>query len=289
MLWVGVELWRSRLPAVPEPIGVKELLYALDQVISEPTQMDEASLTLSRTDEDAVGPIAVDLLDSAGWVRLGLSPRQAGSAVRYRNAVGGIITRDVLRRMRVLPTGWLAQHDGRLVFPSREGPLSPERATEQSAAKHQLKTVQVEDQPRGGVSESRVDLNQADSLELMAIRGVGPWVAGRVLTARRNWGGFSRVQQLEEALGWDSLAHVLMVHFKCAPGQVQKKCVGQLDAQSWSQLPGVGVKKGQVIARYVKHHGADLETLIECLALDSIQWENILPHLKTCTQDDTAH
>ena len=61
MLWVGVELWRSRLPAVPEPIGVKELLYALDQVISEPTQMDEASLTLSRTDEDAVGPIAVDL------------------------------------------------------------------------------------------------------------------------------------------------------------------------------------------------------------------------------------
>ena len=61
-----------------EPIGVTELLEAL-WWLPGPEQLSR------RTGQRGFpGPIDVDRLDSAGWVGLGLSPRQAASAMRYR-------------------------------------------------------------------------------------------------------------------------------------------------------------------------------------------------------------
>ena len=76
-----MEAWWA---AVREPIGVTELLEAL-WWLPGPEEALEAGLV----NAVPTAPIEVDRLDSAGWVGLGLSPRQAASAMRYRQAVGG--------------------------------------------------------------------------------------------------------------------------------------------------------------------------------------------------------
>ena len=65
LIWGGVERWRAGLPDAPLPIGPTQLLAALDRWPGP-----------DWTAETPTGPIEVDALDSAGWVGLGLSPRQ---------------------------------------------------------------------------------------------------------------------------------------------------------------------------------------------------------------------
>lgn len=289
MVWVGVELWRVTLPAGPEPVDVESLLWALEQWPSEQIVATSHGQAF-REEDDAFAPIAVDLLDSAGWVNVGFSARQAQSAIRYRNAVGGFTSMDELRKMRVLPKGWLPQHESRLVFPTPS--VAPSEMLEvKNSKRYNVRRRNPEEeksQPFEG-RKSLVDLNRADSLTLLAIHGVGPWVAGKILKARRDWGGFSHVNQLELALGWDSMANALSGRFVCFPEQVQKHCIGDLSALEWSLLPGVGEKRGLVISRYVANHGAQLASLRGCMALDSGGWANILPHLEECVPPDAAH
>ena len=256
----------------PEPLRVEELLFALDWMPSASPQMADHPAPS--------GPIDVDGLDSAGWVRWGLSPRQAASAVRYRKAVGGFTHRAVLARMRVLPDGWLERHEENLVFPNSRQPAREEapEAGPPTTAAHAASAVSRSNSP-AKPAVMPVDLNHADSLDLLAIRGVGPWVAGRILKARRRWGGFHSTDQLGMALGWDSLATALAPKFHCRAEDVQRRCPDTLDAAGWSALPGIRWAAGEVLARTVRHHGHSLAVLEQSGVLDSTGWARIWPYL----------
>ena len=296
--WSGVELWRAQWKFTPEPIGVEVLLHALEALPSVPNEPVGSRLDLLSPNPPGAdaAPILVESLDSAAWVSLGLSPRQAASAIRYHNAVGGITRPDILERMRVLPEGWMEIHRHRLVFPHVDVPLS--NGAVQGSHSGPAPVLL----PRSGSGEltthpmgsdfnpaDRIDLNLADSLELLSIRGVGPWVTARILKSRRQWGGFSDTLQLKQALGWDSLALALMGRFKCSPEHVQRLCAETLDAGAWANLPGVSPKQGRVVARYVKEHGGELPGLMRCAVLDSTCWSQLLPHLKSCGPTTENH
>lgn len=273
LAWTGVEVWRARTVEPPEPLRVEELLYALDWMPSAAPTTGERPLQS--------GPIDVDGLDSAGWVRWGLSPRQAASALRYRDAVGGFKDRSVLARMRVLPEGWLQRHGEDLVFPEphTERKESRSRGKRPDPASQAGEAGDRTDAPAKTSAPLTVDLNRADSLELLAVRGVGPWVAGRILTARRRWGGFHSTDQLAMALGWDSLAAALAPKFRCRPEEVVRRCPDTLDAAGWSALPGIQWRVGEMLARTVAHHGLSEGVLERSGVLDSAEWATIWPYL----------
>jgi len=102
-----MEAWWAAVREPVEPIGVTELLEAL-WWLPGPEQAPEDGLVKAMSAD----PIDVDRLDSAGWVELGLSPGQAASAMRYRQAVGGFRDAEVVGQMRVLPDGWRAMETG---------------------------------------------------------------------------------------------------------------------------------------------------------------------------------
>ncbi|MAD31247.1 MAG: hypothetical protein CL854_03330 [Cryomorphaceae bacterium] len=66
-------------------------------------------------------------------------------------------------------------------------------------------------------SLDRLDLNQADSTALVAVRGIGPWSAGAIVEERDRWGYFSTVSQLRKIRSidarwqkeWDSVFYVV--------------------------------------------------------------------------------
>ena len=101
-----------------------------------------------------------------------------------------------------------------------------------------------------------VPLNTADSLDLIALRGVGPWVAGRILLARRRWGGFADTAQLVEALGWDSLARSIMPLFSCDVDRIERRCPDSLTVEGWSQCPAfVGARRRPLTAMWTDMAG----------------------------------
>lgn len=274
LVWVGVEQWRAGLPSKPERIPVSALLSALDRLPGPQRQ--------ARFADEVHGPILVDDLDSAGWVSVGLTPKQAATALRYREAVGGFADRSVLERMRVLPDGWVQRHAHQLAFPEQR----ESDARKQETARHSssVKQRRSNSEGVGGVAPPKepVDLNRVDSLTLLAMKGVGPWVARKVLEARRQWGGFADVHQLHEALGWDSLAQALSPRFTAHPGDVVGRCPDSLTAEGWQALPGVGWRQAEVLQRYTALHGASDSALERCLGLDSATVKRLLPYLRPC-------
>ena len=269
-----MEAWWAAVREPVEPIGVTELLEAL-WWLPGPEQALESGLVKAFPS----GPIDVDRLDSAGWVGLGLSPRQAASAMRYRQAVGGFRNAEVLGRMRVLPDGWMERHGDRLVFPV-DRPSVQEEGKKAGAV---IPNPSSQEARTAGLSqagqEGPVDLNVADSLTLIGLPGVGPWVSGRILAARRRWGGFADTSLLVEALGWDSLARAIMPRFTCGPEAVHRRCPDSLSVEEWEALPGIGRREAATLARFVGHHGGSRETLRSCRILDSTRWNRVLPYL----------
>ena len=283
MVWSGVEAWWVSAEVPAEKPGVSELLDALWWLPGpEPALRRDTAFSLVEGGATSQETIPVDQLDSAGWTRWGLSPRRAASAVRYRNAVGGFRDIEVLERMRVLPDGWVEQHRTRIVFPAL---AKSEAEPEESPSR-----VATMDKAAAGwedVSTPRlVPLNKADSLDLIALRGVGPWVAGRILQARRRWGGFANTAQLVEALGWDSLARSIMPFFSCDADRIERRCPDSLTVEGWSHLPGIRWREAEAIVRYVGQHGGDPTELSSCLVLDSVRWSLLFPYLECGPYED---
>jgi len=283
MVWAGLEAWWVSAKVPVQKPGVSELLDALWWLPGpEPDVRTDTAFPFANGRSASQGPIHVDQLDSAGWTGHGLSPRQAASAVRYRDAVGGFRDLRVLGRMRVLPDGWVEQHKARLVFPVKGTQEADPAESMSKLVPKETAMANKAEEPKG----NGVDLNTADSLQLIALHGVGPWVAGRILLARRRWGGFADTSQLVEALGWDSLARTIMPLFSCDADQIARRCPDSLSIEGWSQLPGVHQREAEAIVRYVSLHGGDPAGLSACLVLDSVRWSRLLPYLGCGAYED---
>ncbi len=58
-----------------------------------------------------------------------------------------------------------------------------------------------------------IDLNSADTADLMQVSGIGPVLSRRILRYRDILGGFSSVEQLKEIYGLDEDRYMLINHF----------------------------------------------------------------------------
>jgi DNA uptake protein ComE-like DNA-binding protein len=117
---------------------------------------------------------------------MGLEERVAKSIVSYRNRGGQFRTAADLQKIY-----GLKEHDFMTLEPfiriEGSDPLPPEDFPE--------KYMVV------------IDLNQADSLDLQQLRGIGPAFAARIIRYRDLLGGYCRKEQLLEVYGMDSLRY----------------------------------------------------------------------------------
>ena len=265
----------------PEPLRVTTLLAALDQMAgpdSTAWQPHAMGTQAQRRSDDPSfppmdGDIEVGQLDSAGWVALGLSPRQARGAVRYAESSGGFENMEALARLRMLPDGWMGHYGAQLRFPRRNA--APSSIVRGASGNF------IEDAP-----VFPVDINVADSATLLAIQGVGPWVAGRILQARRSWGGVADLSLLAPALdGWDSLATALQPAFTCSSDAVTKRCVDSLPVDGWRSLPTVGRKEAESLWRRAKHHPGDIRLILAHPTIDSVRRQTLSHYLRPCLVD----
>ncbi|MDR1414384.1 MAG: helix-hairpin-helix domain-containing protein [Odoribacteraceae bacterium] len=78
-----------------------------------------------------------------------------------------------------------------------------------------------------------VELNGADSVALVKIRGIGPYYASRILRYREQLGGFHDVQQLKELRMTYLDIDTLLPHFTVDPARVRKRA---MDTMSFASL-----------------------------------------------------
>jgi competence ComEA-like helix-hairpin-helix protein len=134
------------------------------------------------------------------WVEMGFSNRQAESILKYRNKGGNFNKKEDFRKLYII------DDETYRIF---EPYISISKGSEKSYREVNESSTNVEYTYKNerviSKRESVIEINGADSVELLKIRGVGPVFASRIIKYRTKLGGFYSVDQLTEIYGMDSV------------------------------------------------------------------------------------
>lgn len=134
--------------------------------------------------------------------QLGLSPSRADAIIRYREKRGGFACFSDFASMYVLPQDWLDRHRDDITLPAeclREHPAGqaertyPTEQPKDTPGERALKSIRLE--------PSAIDINTVDSTGLVAVRGIGPASAIKIIGYRERLGGFIDPSQFDEIRG----------------------------------------------------------------------------------------
>ncbi len=128
-----------------------------------------------------------------------------------------------------------------------------------------------------------IELNRADTNDLMRLRGVGPSLARRIWIYRNRLGGFIHSHQLLEVYGMDSITfEVIQRYITLESSLIQQMSINKADVEVLSDHPYVGWSLAKRMVAYRRQHGPyhTKDELFQILGTDSLQWIKAFPYLK---------
>lgn len=132
------------------------------------------------------------------------------------------------------------------------------------------------------VVKKMVDLNTADSIDLIKLPGIGPVLSARIVKYREKLGGFHSVAQLKEIYGMpDSTYQKISTQLELPDPIVKKIAINQADEKTIAMHPYVEWKEAKMIVRYREANGHfnSSEQLAACWGLEKKKLEKLLPYL----------
>lgn len=126
-----------------------------------------------------------------------------------------------------------------------------------------------------------IDINTADSTAWVALNGIGPGFAKRIMTYREKLGGFYQVDQLKEVYGLDSLwVKENKALLKVGVGIYRFLKINQVEWKDFKH-PYLPYGQSKVVLAYRKQHGAikDFDMLQQVQLLDPVAWKRLRPYL----------
>lgn len=179
----------------------QELLIELenDLVPNSKTTKLGKSLTKNETKTIPMKPSSFDPneLDLNEWQDLGFSEKQSQSILRYKKQIGGFKTKEQVAGSYMISLEKYEELEPFISIKTIDnGELS-------KAAKYDDKELTP---IKESISEKvYIELNSADSIELLKLKGIGPFYASKIIEYRNELGDFVSVEQLLEIWKFDSL------------------------------------------------------------------------------------
>lgn len=134
-------------------------------------------------------------LDSDGWKKLGFTDKQAAGILKYRDKGGRFRKKEDLKKLYVV---------NEEIYLLLE-PFIEISDTREEPGQHTETGNKPSYSPNNNTAKYQVELNSADSSELVKVYGIGPATARRILRYREKLGGFVSPEQLRDVAGIDSV------------------------------------------------------------------------------------
>jgi len=210
-------------------------------------------------------PFDPNSIDKSGLLALGLSDKTAESWLRFREKGGKFKKAEDIRKLYAL-----RKADADRLLPFVQITETPLPALGISADKPAKTLV-------------RVDLNSADSLQLLTVPGIGPAYASRILKARARWGGWFDTTQLLQIYGVDSARLAgWLPYIELNANRVNKLAINIADVSNLGRHPLLGFAKAKRIVAYREQHGSykNAAGLYGVYGMDSLTVYQIAPYLE---------
>lgn len=199
LILCGIHLWIHISPSPHQPLTDAQIA-ALDE-LARKSVLDELPTSMVKSDFDSSDarqtvvehqhlpvwkPFDPNTISQVDLEKTGLEHFLAKRIINYRNKGGQFYKPEDVARIYDMDTNWLKEADPYLVFPERE--LS---SWKNDIAKKDTSEWKTAPKPL-------IDINRADSGELVTIAGVGPFYASEIVELRGQLGGFFDLNQLND-------------------------------------------------------------------------------------------
>nr|WP_294899944.1 helix-hairpin-helix domain-containing protein [uncultured Pedobacter sp.] len=208
-------------------------------------------------------------LSVENWMKLGLSQKQALSIKKYEAKGGQFRTLADVKKMYPITDEMYHRLEPYIKIPEKENDVKPYNNKFEQKGFDVKKAVNVE-------------INSADSITLLTVRGIGPSFASRIITYRKRLGGFIAFDQLREVYGIDSTKYDQLVpQLNINKQNIKKIMINRCSIDDLRSFPYLRYKQANAIIAYRTQHGnfsnaADLNK-IAILSPELIQ--KITPYL----------
>lgn len=174
-------------------------------------------------------PVMVNQMDSIAWVSLGFKSFVAANIIKYRSKAGDFRTKDQLKKIYYIDTFLLNQ-------------LNLDFSPGSSNHKSNVKRYEI------------LDINTADSIQLEALKAIGPVLSQRILRFRESLGGFHDSLQLLEVYGIPPDIYGINPGLRCKP-KVNPILINTCNFNDLKRHPYISYKISRHIINYRDMHG----------------------------------
>lgn len=223
-------------------------------------------------------PFNPNTLDAQGWQELGVPAKTVKTILKYRERGGRFQAPADLHKIYGLPA-----HDARRLIPyvrleRPENTAPPELTVLPARVVHRQK-------PDASHPEKplMIDINRSDSVQWIALPGIGPAYARRILRYREKLGGFYDILQVAETYGLpDSTFRRIQPMLICTPIALHPLMLNEAGEEELSRHPYINRKQAREIIAYRKQHGRfeSLHSLSPLASLTGAELDKITPYLK---------
>lgn len=185
-------------------------------------------------------------LDEAGWRKLGIKEKTIGTIKKYLSKGGSFKTASDIHKIYG-------------ISPSLAGQLEPWVVIAKDSEAARTTYKKFEEYPRKEYSPKTrifVDINQSDTADWIALPGIGPALARRVILFREKLGGFHSIEQISETYGLiDSVYQLIKPSLQLKLSVVTKLNINSADANRLKQHPYIGWKLANALVKFRESHG----------------------------------
>ncbi len=251
-LCLGIVLFRLFLPLLePEPTLV---LKNLPLIYKDSSSAEEKDLTLAKKEKKQLRLFAFDpnRVNYDQALQLGLKPSTAKALLNFRSK--GFVFREKKDLMKVYG---FTREDYERLEPYIEMNV-PVKKTEDKFTSTPSATVTETKK----TIATTIELNSVDSLSLIALNGIGPTFAKRILKYRALLGGFFEVEQLKEVYGFtEELFGKIKPFLKVDTKLIHKLRLNSDDFKTLNRHPYLSYELTKLLVTTRKNHPLDEATL----------------------------
>ena len=179
------------------------------------------------------------------WMKMGLSEKQAKSIKKYESKGGKFRSKADVKKMYAITDQMYQNMEPYIQIPDEIKSGTPFVKSENF--KTEVKPIN---------KLIIVDINAADSLEFLNVKGIGPAFASRIINYRNRLGGFHSKTQLKEVWGLDSLKYTTLENQIVVNNINLKKInLNNCAFEDIKLFPYLTYKQMNAIIAYRKQHG----------------------------------
>lgn len=205
-------------------------------------------------------------------VTLGFSPKTAHTFMNYRNKGAKFHKAEDLKRLYGMTDN---------LFEKLKPYILIEKKIKQNEYLHPSSSTTPGTTKPGRQEEKRsIEVNSADSLQWLKLKGIGPGYTHRILKYKSLLGGYTNLEQLKEVYGFtDSLYNLIKPNLTINASLIQKLKVNTVDFKTMVHHPYIKYEGTKCIFALKRSKKIKTEDLINSSCFSREQLQKVLMYL----------